>query len=93
MTPAAENQKSNTRVPQIKYPNRVRRVERALRSYLGRKITIVRVPYFRINTNIEASDTDERGMALFQYDPDADGQGKRQWRLFYENRVFQGDVS
>jgi hypothetical protein len=34
--------------------------------------------------------TTRRGVCLFQYDPDSDGQGTRAWRLFYEHRMYSG---
>ncbi|THX03630.1 hypothetical protein D6D13_07585 [Aureobasidium pullulans] len=93
MTPADDVENPTKKNPKLKYTKRVARVQRALRSYLGRGAKIVIVPYFRKNTDLEPYNTDQRGMALFQYDPDADGKGSKQWRLFYENRVFQGDVA
>lgn len=36
---------------------------------------------------------DERGNALFQFDPDSDRQGGRAWRLFYEAAVCSGSVA
>lgn len=92
MTPADDDANPTDPEPVLKYDKRVRRLQRALRSYLGRRADIITVPYFRINTDLETANTDQRGMALFQYDPDADGKGKRQWRLFYENRVYVGSI-
>lgn len=37
--------------------------------------------------------TDERGNALFQFDPDSDKQGGRAWRLFLEAAVSSGSVA
>jgi hypothetical protein len=33
-----------------------------------------------------------RGMCVFQYDPDSDGNGQRAWRLFYEDQMYSGLV-
>ncbi|KAH0282138.1 hypothetical protein M436DRAFT_86613 [Aureobasidium namibiae CBS 147.97] len=90
MTPLSDT--STLKKPFLKYQRRLERVEQALISYLGPDITVVFVPYKRIE-DLAEQDTDQRGLALFQYDPNADGHGLRQWRLFYENRVVVGNVS
>ncbi|USW46748.1 hypothetical protein Slin15195_G000670 [Septoria linicola] len=41
----------------------------------------------------EIAGTDERGNALFQFDPDSDKQGGRAWRLFLEAAVSSGSVA
>jgi hypothetical protein len=56
-----------------------------------RRPRITVVPYMPLNTAnpVEAAQfgTDARGVVLFQYDPNSDGNGKKAWRLFIEARV------
>lgn len=61
-----------------------------------RKPRVTVVPYRALDTNNAAQSdqlgTDSNGVALFQYDPNSDGNGKRAWRLFLEARVFYQDL-
>ncbi|GAB7353822.1 hypothetical protein MBLNU459_g4196t1 [Dothideomycetes sp. NU459] len=91
MTPQSDDSGTNEQ-PKPKYPKRLEVVYGALKAYLGDDITITPYLYDRINTEVEEQDTDQRGLALFQYDPNADGNGQRQWRLFYENIYFYDTV-
>lgn len=77
--------------PYLKYQKRVARVEDALRAYLGSGISIIRYPYSRLDSSRgeSATQADPRGLYLFQYDTDADGNGRKQWRLFYEDSVYK----
>ncbi|KAL2827566.1 hypothetical protein BDW59DRAFT_160209 [Aspergillus cavernicola] len=38
------------------------------------------------------ANTERRGMCLFQYDTDSDGQGMRAWRLLYEQQFYSGVI-
>ncbi|KAK4194710.1 hypothetical protein QBC40DRAFT_318421 [Triangularia verruculosa] len=59
---------------------------------------ITMVPYMPLNTNIPAEaaqmGTNARGSILFQYDPNADGNGRRRWRLLIEDKFYynKGDL-
>jgi hypothetical protein len=46
-----------------------------------------RLDYKKAREKAQAG-TNERGAALFQYDPDADGNGNRAYRLFYQQNVY-----
>ena len=64
--------------------------------FASRKPRVVQVPYIPLDTNNPAQSallgTNSRGVVLFQYDPNSDGNGKRAWRLFMEDRVEYGNV-
>jgi hypothetical protein len=53
---------------------------------------ITMVPYLPLDTSdpVQGAQlgSDARGVALFQYDPNSDGKGKKAWRLFMEDRIF-----
>jgi len=51
-------------------------------------ITFMAVPY--ISEQSYPSNQQYRGRALFEYDPNADGNGNGNWRLFYEQNVEDG---
>ena len=56
----------------------------------------IMVPYTRLDTRNAAQathlGTDARGFALFKYDPNSDGRGKKAWRLFMEDRIYSGRI-
>lgn len=53
---------------------------------------VIVVPYLPLDTRdpVQAAQlgTDARGVALFQYDPNSNGKGKKAWRLFMEDRFY-----
>lgn len=65
-------------------------VSKAIADILGRRPTVTKVPYIRLDTNNAAEaaqlGTNARGTVLFQYDPNSNGSGKKAWRLFVEDR-------
>lgn len=74
---------------QWKYPNKIAEFEAAISKTLP-GVTIARIPYIPLDY-YKAGDAaiigvTNRGTALFQYDPNADGtnQGLRYYRLFYD---------
>lgn len=79
----------------FKYPTKVRQL-RALLSTLVPGVQIVMKGYQRLNYAIpaerEQENTNERGIALFQYDPNSDGNGQRAYRLFYQQTVYEQNV-
>ncbi|RYC59656.1 hypothetical protein CHU98_g6558 [Xylaria longipes] len=78
----------------LKYPNRYGRngeVVKTIGEIFGvRRPKVALVPYVPLNTNDPRQSaelgTNNRGAALFQYDPNSDGNGKKAWRLFLEKR-------
>lgn len=74
----------------FKYPNKLNELETAIRRLIP-GVKIDREAYIPLNyydPGDEALiDKSDRGMALFQYDPNADGAGGRYYRLFYELHV------
>ncbi|KAK6076208.1 hypothetical protein SCUP234_07376 [Seiridium cupressi] len=81
----------------IKYTNRINAIENAIRRVLGRRPATVRWNYLRLDYNDEAdramANTNSRGMGLFQFDPNSDGKGTPNWRLFYEDRFYSPGVA
>jgi hypothetical protein len=51
--------------------------------------------YVRLDYNVPSdmtqANTNQRGIALFQFDPNAWGQGLQGWRLFYEEIQFSSN--
>ncbi|KAK0104903.1 hypothetical protein ONS95_005168 [Cadophora gregata] len=74
-----------------RYPNKIGELEMALRQLIP-GIKIQRQPYTPLNyfnpVDMAKRDKTEAGMALFQFDPNADGAGARYFRLFHEGKVW-----
>ena len=74
-----------------RYPNKLGKLKDTLTTIIP-GIEVQMVAYFALNTkdprDKEIQNTNERGMCLFQYDPNAE-PGKRGWRLFYEQNFKQ----
>ncbi|KAH9219378.1 hypothetical protein DL95DRAFT_404918 [Leptodontidium sp. 2 PMI_412] len=70
-------------------------VVQTITDILGELPDIVVGPYRALNFKIQAEKdelgTNARGAALFQYDPDSDGKGRKQWRLIIEKKYASGD--
>ena len=79
----------------LEYPTKIRKL-RALLTTLVPGVQIVMKGYERLNYDIQAErdqeNTNERGVALFQYDPNSDGNGQRAYRLFYQQTVYEQTV-
>lgn len=65
-------------------------VVKTVTAILGHKPRVVIVPYWRANPydpdEAPLFETTTRGRMLFQYDPNSDGNNKKAWRMFIENR-------
>ncbi|KAF2734822.1 hypothetical protein EJ04DRAFT_512249 [Polyplosphaeria fusca] len=96
-TPIADGQKLENPNAKLKYPTRVTAMESEFRRRIGKKPKAVRIPYMRLDYSKPAEKALEnrsnRGMHLFQYDPDSDGKGKRSWRIFMEARYTVKNLS
>lgn len=79
----------------LKYPTKIRQLK-ALLTTLVPGVQIVTKGYQRLNYNVDAErlqeNQNERGIALFQYDPNSDGNGQRAYRLFYQQSTYQQNV-
>ncbi|EEQ29304.1 uncharacterized protein MCYG_02123 [Microsporum canis CBS 113480] len=71
-----------------RWPKRLAEIRKAIERHIGVAPKDVTYKYIALNYNDLADlalvNISNRGMALFQYDPDSDGNGQRAWRLFYE---------
>lgn len=71
---------------------KVPRLISAIKDVLGANVPIAVWKYVRLDYHIPEQEaeanTNQRGIAVFQYDPNANGQGTRGWRLFYEEMQF-----
>ncbi|KAK5731517.1 hypothetical protein LTR17_011315 [Elasticomyces elasticus] len=92
MTPAVDNAKKSYTPP--KYPNRVKLITDTIKNIVegtSGRVPVVVYNYIRLDYSSAADaaqiNKNERGMALFQYDPNADGKGLPKWRLFYEGKL------
>lgn len=97
MTPLVWPQRDENaqRWPQdFRYPEKLKR----LLQLIGQLIPGIQLPtprgYAALNYDIPAEhaqrNTNERGLAFFQYDPD--NGGSKSWRLFYQQVVKQANV-
>jgi hypothetical protein len=71
-------------------------VKDTIATILGNRAKAIMVPYTPLDS-LDAAEsaqlgTDARGNVLFQYDPNSDGNGKKAWRLFMENRIESRNV-
>lgn len=95
MTPVVEGGSTGG---QAMYGNRINELQGLLRRRFGARVETY--TYATLDYNGETGEgadadtvgTDQRGFALFQYDPNADGQGNAAWRLFYEAWMAYGAV-
>ena len=77
----------------LRYPNHVAMISDAIKDQLGGKKPSFVPPYKYVTLDPDNVPADEkkmyetmRGTALFQYNPDSDGKGKRAWRLWFEDQ-------
>jgi hypothetical protein len=96
-TPIAEGASITARRPKLKYVNRVGEMEKAFSNKIGKTPETIRVPYQRLDYNddndVRLINNMNRGMHLFQYDPNSDNNGRRSWRLFNEARYKVHNIS
>lgn len=99
-TKAGTSRADMTNLQNLKYYNRYGPGGEVVKTIAGifgvRSPRVTLVPYRPLDTSTPAQSeqlgTDSNGVALFQYDPDSDGNGKRAWRLFLEARVYYQDL-
>ncbi|USP74609.1 uncharacterized protein yc1106_01883 [Curvularia clavata] len=83
----------------LRYPNHVASIKNAIKEQLGgKKPSTYEYKYVTLDPDNVPADEKKmyettRGTALFQYDPDSDGRGKRAWRLWLEDTFFTVDLS
>lgn len=91
MTPAAEDEPAGSE--DYEYGGRKNEIVDAVRAVLGDgvepRVTVygyqpLDYPEDEHGVIIDGA----RGIALFQYDPDADGNGRSAWRVFLEDRWY-----
>jgi len=74
------------------YAAKIDTLRTTLRTVLGQNLPIALWNYIPLDCRESVAPelgTDERGEALFQFDPNSDGRGTPGWRLFYERLLFQ----
>lgn len=68
------------------YPNRMKEIAKRFSDHLGYKLWIESVPYAprqKDDPDLRVSD----GKALFQFDPNSDGNGNPAFRILFERRL------
>lgn len=68
------------------YPNRLKEIAKRFSDHLGYRPWIIGVPYAprqRDDSDLKVSD----GKALFQFDPNSDGNGNPAFRILFERRL------
>jgi hypothetical protein len=97
MAPTSRDAASND-LP-LRYPKHVASITDAFKTQLGgKKPAIYTYKYVTLDPDNVPADEKKmyettRGTALFQYDPDSDGRGKRAWRLWFEDRFITVDLN
>ena len=80
----------------LRYPRKIRLLREAIKNTVGQGIHIELYAYPALNWNNQKErdivDQTERGIALFQYDPNSDKNGQKAYRLFYEHQYYTQDV-
>lgn len=71
------------------YRTKVPQLRAQIEAVLGAGVTFVTFNYVPRDCNDNNLFAGQRGVALFQYDPDSDGNNNPGWRLFYEHHVFR----
>lgn len=98
--PDDEDDNDEPSLEDLKYPNRYGmgadgkggEVAKTISNIIAtRSPRVVVVPYMPLNTGDEVQrnqlSKNRLGYALFQYDPNSDGNGQKAWRLFLEGRI------
>ncbi len=76
----------------LEYPNKIKAIRQTLADLIpGINVVIYGYPGWDEGVPEEDAqrETNERGFALFQYDPDSDGNGNAGYRLYYEQTYVQ----
>jgi hypothetical protein len=77
----------------ITFIKKLPQLKQAIQTLLGNAVPIVLYNYVALNTDDPADlaiqGTNQRGYALFQFDPNGRGASQPGWRLFYEQHQFQ----
>lgn len=85
--------KATPRTGRLRYPNHVKAMHDTIDAHIGKKLAFTEVKYSALDPDGPDGNLmweDLRGTALFQYDPDSDGNGKRAWRMWLEERFYTG---
>jgi hypothetical protein len=96
--PSRANIQAGTRPRNEKYERRNAILIEELKNHIGGDPKVTKMVYSRLHHGLDdevtMASTTRRGMVLFQYDPDFDGegQGHRAWRLIYEHKQWTGVV-
>ncbi|KAJ0426709.1 hypothetical protein BJY00DRAFT_270854 [Aspergillus carlsbadensis] len=79
-----------------RYHDRHEIMVQELREHVGGDPQVDTYIYSALNYAIPAEhaleNTQRRGMCVFQYDVDSDGQGTKAWRLLYEQQFYSGII-
>lgn len=90
MIPVKEGQPLNFKI--IEYLTRVISIETTIRRHIQRRFKIIRVQYVPLEydnpEDLAIVNESRRGMCLFQYDPNSDGNGRKAWRIFMEDDFY-----
>jgi hypothetical protein len=70
------------------FRGKVPQLRAQIQATLGAAVPLVTYNYVPRDCNSAALFADQRGCALFQFDPNSDGAGTPGWRLFYEQHLF-----
>lgn len=78
----------------LRYPNHVDSMKTAVNDQLTKRPGYKEVKYVTLDPDNVPGDEDKmfnslRGTALFQYDPNSDGKGRRAWRLWLEGEYTE----
>ncbi|KAJ9198855.1 hypothetical protein DTO164E3_4945 [Paecilomyces variotii] len=82
----------NPQVPsfdQQRYPERIATIVSAIKDRLGEQPTVIFYNYVPL-TRKKVLKTDFQGRVLFEFDADADGNGRANFRLWYEEAMENG---
>jgi len=81
----------------LRYPQRVGSMRNAINNLLNRAPGYTEHKYVALNPDNVPGDEEKmwtslRGTVLFQYDPNSNGNGKRAWRLWMEDRFTSAEL-
>lgn len=97
MSPLKDNveESSSNTENDLRYPVKIEQLNDLLTTLVP-GIEVGVKGYRPLNYHIKAErlqeNQNERGIALFQYDPNSDGNGQRAYRLFYQQALQQENV-
>jgi hypothetical protein len=78
------------------FPAKVLAIQTQIKALLPNIGNVPVTDYIRLNMDDEAQEaelfTNARGAAFFQFDPHANRQGQKGWRLFYEENLVAEDA-